>query len=299
MVSSPKKGVAKLAKPKQKVKSVPKARVKPALPKTGPKKSPTAKSVKSKPKSKVVTKKVVVVPKSSSASSLKKTIKSSGKPLAKPTVKAADKSQKANVTKTPVKASKLVQKQIILPVKSKQILPKKLEPAVPSKLHSKNITRKPETSPMTAKVKKIHINVPGSVIVSPDYVPRDREEFMNPVMLEYFRLKLLKWKIELLREAENTVHDTLQGTELQKPDLVDRASEETDHALELRTRDRERKLISKIDEALLRIGDGSYGYCEETGEPISVGRLDARPIATLSIEAQERHERKERTQRDD
>ncbi len=152
---------------------------------------------------------------------------------------------------------------------------------------------------MTAKVKKIHINVPGSVIVSPDYVPRDREEFMNPVMLEYFRLKLLKWKIELLREAENTVHDTLQGTELQKPDLVDRASEETDHALELRTRDRERKLISKIDEALLRIGDGSYGYCEETGEPISVGRLDARPIATLSIEAQERHERKERTQRDD
>lgn len=122
---------------------------------------------------------------------------------------------------------------------------------------------------------------------------------MNAVMLEYFRRKLITWKTELLREAESTVHETLQGTELQKPDLVDRASEETDHALELRTRDRERKLISKIDEALMRIEDGSYGYCEETGEPISVGRLDARPIATLSIEAQERHERKERTQRED
>lgn len=139
----------------------------------------------------------------------------------------------------------------------------------------------------------------GSTIVPPDYKPKDKDPFMNPVMREYFRLKLLRWKAELLREADSTVHDTLQSTELQKPDPVDRASEEADHALELRTRDRERKLISKIDEALLRIEDGSYGYCEETGEPISVGRLDARPIATLSIEAQERHERKERTQRDD
>lgn len=139
----------------------------------------------------------------------------------------------------------------------------------------------------------------GSTIVPPDYKPKEKEEFMNPVMREYFRLKLLQWKVELLRDAENTVHETLQSTELQKPDLVDRASAETDHALELRTRDRERKLISKIDEALLRIEDGSYGFCEETGEPINVGRLDARPIATLSIEAQERHERKERTQRDD
>lgn len=150
--------------------------------------------------------------------------------------------------------------------------------------------------PMTKTVQTL---MPAGVIVPPDYKPTDREEFMNPVMLEYFRLKLIKWKAELLKEAEGTVHDTLQGTELQKPDPIDRASEETDHALELRTRDRERKLISKIDEALLRIQDGSYGYCEETGEPISVGRLDARPIATLSIEAQERHERKERTQRDD
>ena len=136
-------------------------------------------------------------------------------------------------------------------------------------------------------------------ILPPNYKPTEKEKFMNPVMLEYFRQKLLAWKADLLREAEDTVHETLQSTELQKPDLVDRASEETDHALELRTRDRERKLISKIDEALLRIDDGSYGYCEETGEPISVPRLEARPIATLSLEAQERHERKERTRRDD
>lgn len=139
----------------------------------------------------------------------------------------------------------------------------------------------------------------GSVIVPPNYKPSDKEKFMNPVMTEYFRLKLISWRTELLRESEETIHNTLQNTELQKPDLADRASAETDHALELRTRDRERKLISKINEALLRIDDGSYGYCEETGEPIAVGRLDARPIATLSLEAQERHERMERTHRDE
>ena len=168
------------------------------------------------------------------------------------------------------------------------------EKATPTKAKAK-----PVAVETPAPKKKAEINAPAGVIVSPDYKPKDKEEFMNPVMLEYFRLKLIKWKAELLHDAETTVHDTLQSTELQKPDLVDRASAETDHALELRTRDRERKLISKIDEALLRIEDGSYGYCEETGEPITVGRLDARPIATLSIEAQERHERKERTQRDD
>jgi DnaK suppressor protein len=136
--------------------------------------------------------------------------------------------------------------------------------------------------------------------VPPDYDPKkDKGKFMNPVMKEYFRLKLIEWREELLRESLSTIHDTLQGTELQKPDLADRASAETDHALELRTRDRERKLISKINEALLRIEDDSYGYCEETGEPISVGRLDARPIATLSLEAQERHERMERVHRDE
>ncbi len=140
----------------------------------------------------------------------------------------------------------------------------------------------------------------STTAVPPDYDPKkDKGKFMNTVMKEYFRLKLIQWREELLRESLGTIHDTLQGTELQKPDLADRASAETDHALELRTRDRERKLISKINEALLRIDDDSYGYCEETGEPIAVARLDARPIATLSLEAQERHERMERVHRDE
>ncbi|PZO86122.1 MAG: RNA polymerase-binding protein DksA [Micavibrio aeruginosavorus] len=139
-----------------------------------------------------------------------------------------------------------------------------------------------------------------SVIVPTDYNPnKDKKGYMNPVMLEYFRQKLISWRSELLRESSETIHHTLQETELQQPDLADRASAETDHALELRTRDRERKLISKINEALIRIEDGEYGYCEETGEPIGVPRLEARPVATLSLEAQERHEKMERTHRED
>ena len=121
---------------------------------------------------------------------------------------------------------------------------------------------------------------------------------MNPLQREYFRQKLLRWLEELLREANITLRH-LTEENLQQPDMADRASLETDHAIELRTRDRERKLISKIDEALQRIIDGTYGYCEETDEPISLRRLEARPIATLSLEAQERHERLERTHRDD
>ncbi|NCC22516.1 MAG: RNA polymerase-binding protein DksA [Alphaproteobacteria bacterium] len=140
----------------------------------------------------------------------------------------------------------------------------------------------------------------SNVTVPPDYDPKtDSGEFMNPVMLEYFRQKLIAWREELLKESQQTIENTLQGTELQKPDLADRASAETDHALELRTRDRERKLINKINDALMRIEDGEYGYCEETGEPITVARLDARPIATLSLEAQERHERMEKTHREE
>jgi DnaK suppressor protein len=130
------------------------------------------------------------------------------------------------------------------------------------------------------------------------YHPGDRETFMNPVMREYFRQKLQHWKRELLRESNETIQH-LQEESLQEADIADRASLETDRSLELRTRDRERKLISKIDAALRRIDEGSYGYCEETSEPISLRRLEARPIATLSIEAQERHERMERTHRDD
>jgi RNA polymerase-binding transcription factor len=132
----------------------------------------------------------------------------------------------------------------------------------------------------------------------PDYRPRDDEEFMNALQLEYFRQKLLRWRAELLAESTETLQH-LKEESLAEPDITDRASLETERALELRTRDRERKLISKIDAALLRIEDGSYGYCEETDEPISLRRLEARPIATLSLEAQERHERMERTHRDD
>ncbi len=138
------------------------------------------------------------------------------------------------------------------------------------------------------------------VVIPAKYDPhKDKKGYMNPVMLEYFRQKLLDWRSELLRESSETIAHTLQETELQKPDLADRASAETDHALELRTRDRERKLISKINEAIMRIDDGEYGYCEETGEPIGVARLEARPVATLSLEAQERHERKEKTHREE
>lgn len=137
----------------------------------------------------------------------------------------------------------------------------------------------------------------SSTILPPDYKPSEKEKFMNPVMLEYFRQKLIRWRAELLNESNETIKE-MQEDNLQKPDIADRASAETDHALELRTRDRERKLISKINAALEKIDEGNYGYCEETGEPISIARLEARPIATLSLEAQERHERKERTQRD-
>jgi DnaK suppressor protein len=130
------------------------------------------------------------------------------------------------------------------------------------------------------------------------YRPSDDEPFMNERQLEYFRQKLLNWKQEILDEAKSTIAN-LQHETLSLPDLADRATSETDRAIELRTRDRQRKLIAKIDMALRRIDEGTYGYCEETGEPIGVSRLDARPIATLSLEAQERHERRERVHRDD
>jgi DnaK suppressor protein len=136
------------------------------------------------------------------------------------------------------------------------------------------------------------------ITLPPDYRPTEDEEFMNPLQVEYFRQKLLRWRAELLKEADGTLLSLSQGGILE-PDITDRASVETDRALELRTRDRARKLISKIDQALGRIENGSYGFCEETDEPIGIRRLQARPIATMSIEAQERHERMERVHRDD
>ena len=131
-----------------------------------------------------------------------------------------------------------------------------------------------------------------------NYRPSEDEEFMGPLQVEYFRQKLLRWRAELLADSAETLR-SLQEESLLKPDLTDRASLETERSIELRTRDRERKLISKIDAALTRLDAGTYGYCEETEEPIGIRRLEARPIATLSIEAQERHERMERTHRDD
>lgn len=136
------------------------------------------------------------------------------------------------------------------------------------------------------------------VVLPPDYKPSKKEEYMNELQLEYFRQKLLNWKKSLIGQSMDTLDDLKQGG-LNQPDEIDRASLETDKALELRTRDRIRKLITKIDDALKRIEDGSYGYCEETGEPIGLERLEARPVTTLSIEAQERHERMEKTYDDD
>lgn len=136
-----------------------------------------------------------------------------------------------------------------------------------------------------------------NVEIPVDYRPCDQEPFMNDHQKEYFRRKLVDWREQLLRDSNETITH-LQMEIVAEPDIIDLASNEADRAIELRSRDRERKLISKIEEALRRIEDGSYGYCEETGDPIGVRRLDARPIATLSIEAQERHERRERLQRD-
>ncbi|QIZ82458.1 RNA polymerase-binding protein DksA [Thalassovita gelatinovora] len=138
----------------------------------------------------------------------------------------------------------------------------------------------------------------AETFISDDYRPAEGEPFMNEKQLEYFRRKLLAWKAEILDDSRDTI-EGLQETTRNIPDVADRASEETDRALELRTRDRQRKLVSKIDAALRRIEEGEYGYCEVTGEPISLKRLDARPIATMSLEAQERHERREKVHRDD
>ncbi|AQS88996.1 TraR/DksA family transcriptional regulator [Neoasaia chiangmaiensis NBRC 101099] len=136
------------------------------------------------------------------------------------------------------------------------------------------------------------------ITLPPDYRPSDAEEFMSALQVEYFRQKLLRWRVDLLKEADGTLASLSEGG-IHEADVTDRASVETDRALELRTRDRARKLIVKINMALLRIENGTYGFCEETGEPIGLKRLEARPIATLSIEAQERHERMEKIHRDD
>lgn len=137
------------------------------------------------------------------------------------------------------------------------------------------------------------------VTLPQNYRPTEKEAYMNPIMLEFFRQRLLRWQNQILNDSSDALHDLQEEGGLQEPDIADRASVETEVALEMRARDRQRKLLSKIQEALQRIEEGSYGYCEETGEPIGIKRLEARPVATLTVEAQERHERKERTQRDE
>ncbi|MEO0569015.1 MAG: RNA polymerase-binding protein DksA [Pseudomonadota bacterium] len=138
----------------------------------------------------------------------------------------------------------------------------------------------------------------AEVFLAEEYTPAEDEPFMNDRQVEYFRRKLLTWKDDLMEDSRDTI-EGLQDSTRAIPDVADRASEETDRAIELRTRDRQRKLVAKIDSALRRIDEGEYGYCEVTGDPISLKRLDARPIATMSLEAQERHERRERVHRDD
>ncbi len=141
------------------------------------------------------------------------------------------------------------------------------------------------------------VTMKSEVILDTDYRPAENEPFMNERQVEYFRRKLMNWKSDLMEDTKDTIEGMQEGAR-NIPDVADRASEETDRALELRTRDRQRKLVSKIDQALRRIDEGEFGYCSETGDPISLKRLDARPIATMSLEAQERHERKEKVHRD-
>ena len=151
-------------------------------------------------------------------------------------------------------------------------------------------------SERSGDMERVHMK--AEVFLPDDYRPAEDEPFMNDRQLEYFRRKLIVWKQELLSQSADTI-DSLQDSGRNVPDIADRASEETDRALELRTRDRQRKLVAKIDSALRRIENGEYGYCEVTGEPISLKRLDARPIATMTLEAQEKHERREKVHRDD
>lgn len=181
-----------------------------------------------------------------------------------------------------------------------KVAPKKATKAPAAKASRTVATAKPAAAKKTEGIaKKMAARVkPADIVLPPDYRPSDDEPFMNDMHRAYFRKRLLDWKDEILRQTRETLA-ILHEDSSQHADLADRATSETDRATELRTRDRQRKLIAKIDAALSRIEDGSYGYCEETGEPIGLRRLDARPIATLSVEAQERHERREKVYREE
>lgn len=186
---------------------------------------------------------------------------------------------------------------------SQQALTGKTAPVVPQKVAMASTQPQPARSQVRAAQqkpeKKLIARGPSKpIVLTPDYRPSENESFMNEMHRAYFREKLVTWKDEIIRQTKETLV-ILHEDSVQHADIADRATSETDRSLELRARDRQRKLISKIDAAISRIDDGSYGYCEETGEPIGLKRLDARPIATLSLEAQERHERREKVYRED
>lgn len=223
---------------------------------------------------------------------VKKKAATKAKPARKPSAKTAAPNAKASraVQKAPTKSRSA-------PAKAAARAKPKSKPAskAPAKSAPKSKTRAVEK----AQDKKLTSRASVSnIVLSPDYRPSEDEPFMNEKHRAYFRQKLMGWKEEIIRQTKETLAG-LHEDSTQHADLADRATSETDRALELRARDRQRKLIAKIDAALARIEDGTYGYCEETGEPIGLRRLDARPIATLSLEAQERHERRERVYRED
>lgn len=218
-----------------------------------------------------------------------KPVKKKAAQKAKPAQKPRAKSASAKVKAT--QASRAPTKKAPANVKSKTSTAAKKPSASKSKPRIRAI-EKAQNKGLTNKASS------SNIVLSPDYRPSEDEPFMNEKHRLYFRQKLLTWKEEIIRQTKETLAG-LHEDSTQHADLADRATSETDRALELRARDRQRKLIAKIDAALARIEDGSYGYCEETGEPIGLRRLDARPIATLSLEAQERHERRERVYRED
>lgn len=200
---------------------------------------------------------------------------------------------KAASAKAPARTAAKAAKTAGKPAKTKALATK------PSPAKRAAVARPSVSKPNTKVQSKVTARAKASsIVLPPDYVPSEGEPFMNEMHRMYFRQKLLTWKEDIIRQTRETLVG-LHDDSTQHADIADRATSETDRALELRSRDRQRKLISKIDAALARIEDGSYGYCEESGEPIGLKRLDARPIATLSLEAQERHERRERVYRED
>lgn len=277
---------------------------------TKPKKAKQKPSHSSRTKTTVAKKKSVArpkaVPKTKPVKSVSKPKKAAPKVAAKPAKKDTKPRKTAAAQPKAVAKPKAAAKPVPKPAAKPAPAPKAAKPAAapkpaPVPPPAKVAAKAPE--PKRSKAEKDAVaNLRANLYVREKlpngYLPTEAEPFMNAKQLSFFKNRLLDWRDELLRESSQTlVH--LQEHSVAEPDLADRASTETDRALELRTRDRERKLIGKIDSALQRIADGSYGYCEETEEPIGIKRLMARPIATLSIEAQERHERRERVYRDD